>query len=162
HLGLAVIRRHPALVHRAILAGVSGPDHELLTLPSTIQAQLEKIDRLFKADPEVNRLIPDFLGLVRRLLRQLEQKPVTVALIEPQTHQPASVTVGRWDLQFFASARVQQTWGIKSLPAFFYPMSQGDFRPLAEAALAFRRGEIGNVMPHLVVCASGVSPARYR
>src|SRR5262249_43887353 len=121
-----------------------------------------KIDRLFKADPEVNRLIPDFLGLVRRLLRQLEQKPVTVALIEPQTHQPASVTVGRWDLQFFTSARVQQTWGIKSLPAFFYPMSQGDFRPLAEAALAFRRGEIGNVMPHLVVCASGVSPARYR
>jgi pimeloyl-ACP methyl ester carboxylesterase len=162
HLGLAVIRRHPEIVHRAILTGVSGPEAELMMLPSTIQEQLLKVDRLFKADPTVNSLIPDFLGLVKSLLAQLEKKPATVEVTDPQTGRPVKVTVGKWDLEFFTSVRVQPTWGIKSLPAWFYPMSRGDFQPLAETALAFRREAIGNLMPYLMVCASGVSRERYR
>src|SRR5262245_38476564 len=64
HLALAVIRRHERSVERAVLAGVSGPDHALLKLPSAIQRQLAQIDGLMKADANVNKLIPDFQGLV--------------------------------------------------------------------------------------------------
>lgn len=43
HLGLAVIRRHGARIHRAVLSLVEGPDHTD-KLPSTSQRLLERLD----------------------------------------------------------------------------------------------------------------------
>ena len=162
HLALTMIRRHERSVERAVLAGVSGPDHALLKLPSAIQRQLAQIDALMKADAQVSKLIPDFQGLVKRLLNQLEKKPVTVEVTNSRTGQKASVTVGKWDLQFFAASRHTQTWGIASVPAFFYALSQGDFTPLAQAAWDFRRSPVGSMMAAATVCASGASEERLR
>jgi pimeloyl-ACP methyl ester carboxylesterase len=162
HLGLTTIRRHGEHIHRAVLTGVSGPDHEMMILPSTIDEQLVKVDRLFKQDPVVSRRLPEFLGLVKRLLRQLDRTPVTVALSDPRTGQKTRVTVGKFDLQLFLASSVTFTWGIMNLPAFLDPMSRGDFTPLAQRALEFRTQPIGSLMPWLVICASGISDERYR
>lgn len=162
HLALAVIRRHERRVERAVLAGVSGPDHALLKLPSTIQRQSAQIDALMKADANVNKLIPDFQGLIGQLLNQLEKKPVTVEVTNARTGQKATVTVGKWDLQFFAASRHTQSWGITGAPAFFYALSRGDFTPLAQAALGFRRSAVGSMMAAAMVCASGASEERVR
>ncbi|HEV2669219.1 MAG TPA: alpha/beta fold hydrolase [Blastocatellia bacterium] len=162
HLALAMIRRHERSVERAVLSGVSGPDHALLKLPSTIQRQLAQVDALMKADADVSKLIPDFQSLVGQLLNQLEKKPVTVEVANSRTGQKAAVTVGKWDLQFFAATRFTQSWGIAGAPAFFYALSQGDFTPLAQAALGFRRSQVGSMMVAAMVCASGASEERMR
>jgi pimeloyl-ACP methyl ester carboxylesterase len=161
-LGLATIRRHGTKIHRALLTGVEGPGHEMMILPSTIQQQLVGVDRLFKQDPVVSQQIPDFLGLAKRLLHQLEEKPVTVELPDARTRQKVRVTVGKFDLQLFLSSSVTFTWGIMNLPAFLYTMSRGDFRPLAQRALDYRTQRIGSLMPWLVICASGISDERLR
>src|ERR1043165_3276695 len=64
HLALATIRRHPQSIHRAILAGTEGPDHTY-KLPSNIQKHLEDLAAVIKADPEIGKDIPDFLGLMK-------------------------------------------------------------------------------------------------
>jgi len=162
HLALTMIRRHERHVERAVLAGVSGPDHALLKLPNTIQRQLAQVDALLKADANANKLIPDFQGLISQLLDQLGKKPLTVEVTDARTGQKGAVTVGKWDLQFLAATRLTQTWGIAGAPAFFYALSQGDFTPLAQGALGFRRAPVGSMMTAAMVCASGASEERSR
>jgi pimeloyl-ACP methyl ester carboxylesterase len=159
-IALTTIRRHEAGIHRAVLTGVMGPDQEMMRLPSTLQEQLVKLDRLFKADPEVNKLIPDLQGLVRTILDRLDKEPVTVGVKDSQTGQRIVVTVGKWDFQLYTAARISYSWGIRGLPSYLYPMSQGDYTPLAEAALNDRRGQVGSLMTWMVECSSGVSEER--
>lgn len=61
HLALATIRRHPQSIQCAILAGTEGPDHTY-KLPGNIQRHLENLAAVIKADPEIGKDVPDFLG----------------------------------------------------------------------------------------------------
>ena len=162
HLALTIIRRHEGIVNRAILNGIEGPDEAMLKLPSTIQKQLMKLDNLGHSDAKLNTLRLDLLRLTKNLLNQLAKKPVTSEAVDPQTSQKIKVTVGKWDIQFFTAGPITQTWGLKGLPSFYYALSKGDFTPLAQAALSFRRGQIGSMMPWMTICASGASEERYR
>jgi pimeloyl-ACP methyl ester carboxylesterase len=72
------------------------------------------------------------------------------------------VAVGRWDFQFFLANQVGKTYGLKNLPGFIAPMDRGDFRPLGRAAVGFRRGPVGSLMPWAMLCSGGVSPERLR
>ena len=72
HLALAFARRHPGNLHRMVLAGVEGPNHTL-KLPGALQQQLEQIDQLAQADPAVDAVIPDFLGLLGGFGKQVHE-----------------------------------------------------------------------------------------
>ena len=161
HLALAIIRRHEGIVNRAILNGIEGPDEGMLNLPSAIQEQLIKFDNLRKGDAKLNNL-PEILPLTRDLLNQLDKKPVTSEVTDPQTKQKIKVTVGKWDFQFYTAMPAKYTWGLKGLPSLYYALSKGDFTPLAQAALSFRQRPVGSIMPWMTICASGASEARYR
>jgi pimeloyl-ACP methyl ester carboxylesterase len=50
HLGLSVIRRHEAIVERAVLALVEGPDHTH-KLPSRVRAALALYAEMAREDP---------------------------------------------------------------------------------------------------------------
>jgi pimeloyl-ACP methyl ester carboxylesterase len=50
HLGLTAIKRHPGAIHRAILAGIEGPDPTLM-LPSAQQRHLEFLAAASSKDP---------------------------------------------------------------------------------------------------------------
>lgn len=160
HLALDAIRRHQLSIDRAILTGVNGPDQLMMKLPSTIEGQIVKIDRLFKADPSISKAVPDLPELIKTLLNKLEKNPVTVDVTDPRTRQKVKVTVGRWDLQFHIASPVTQTWSIMRLPQFFYAMSKGDFTPLAERALEFRKSQVGSMMSWMMLSYSGVSRER--
>ncbi len=154
------MRRHGRRIHRIILTGTDGPDHAMLKLPSTLEQQLDRVDRLCKADPRVSQLLPDFRGLVRRTLARLEDGPVTVEVKDPKTGQKVKVTVGPWDFRFFTAHAITVTWRLMRLPSLFAPLSQGDFTPLAQETLRFRRGPVPSMMGLPVICASGASPER--
>jgi pimeloyl-ACP methyl ester carboxylesterase len=161
HLALTMIRKHERSIDRAILTGVNGPDHLMMKLPNTIDEQIAKIDLLFKADANINKAIPDFPSLIKSLLAKLEANPITVDFLHPRTRQQVSIALGKWDLQFHTASPVTQTWSIMSLPSFFYRMSKGDFTPLAERALEFRKSSVGSVMAWMMISSSGVSDERY-
>lgn len=81
---MATIKRHGQNIDRAILAGVEGLD-SMLKPPSEVQQHLVDIALLVQADPNLNKQIPDFLGLMRTVLDHLEKEPVTVEVTDPRT-----------------------------------------------------------------------------
>jgi len=136
HLALAFIRRHEQRVHRAILAGVEGPDHTL-KLPSTAEQQLTTLDRLAKVDRELRQYVPDFRGLVRTVLAKLEHNPVTVELPRA-TGSPVAVTIGKFDVQLVTVNAMGRTNTARLLPAMYYAMSQGDFKSVGRQVQSLR------------------------
>lgn len=161
-LGLTVLRRHERSVDRLILGGVLGPSQNGGSFPSTVQDQLERVDALFKVDADVNKLMPDFQGLLRSLFAKLDQGAVTVAVDDPQTKQKVKVVVEKSDLQLFTGYSATYSYGIMTLPNFLYPLSRGDWTPLAQWALGHRRGPIGSLMGPLMICSSGATAERKR
>jgi pimeloyl-ACP methyl ester carboxylesterase len=142
-----------------ILAGVEGPDHTY-KLPSNIQKNIQQIAELYRADPQVRNVIPDFLRLVRPLLSQLEKAPVVAEVTDPQTKLRVTVTVGKLDLLFLIAGMPGRLEIIKQFPSIAYRMTRGDFSKLAELSLALRRDSMSSAMAYMMDCASGASPER--
>jgi pimeloyl-ACP methyl ester carboxylesterase len=161
HLGLAMLKRHPHSVDRAILAGIEGPAHTI-KLPSNIQKHLEHLDRTAKRDPELTRRIPSFTGLMRQVLAQVDRTPVVVEITDPATKRTGQVTITKFILQLLTAAAFGT--GEAELPRQYYQMAQGDFSFVAQQwveYLAFMKRR-ASAMSCMMDCSSGISPARKR
>ncbi len=158
HLGLAAIRRHPQSIHRAILAGIEGPDHSF-KLPSNIQKHLADLDRAVKSDPTLSKEIPDFLGLMKTVLERLEKEPATVEVTDSQTKQKIKVTVNKFALQFLTANNIGTTV-TSTYPAIYHAASKGDYAMVAEAWLNQTSQGFGSAMSYMMDCASGITPTR--
>lgn len=110
HLGLAVIRRHPHSVHRAVLAGIEGPNQTFI-LPAAQQEHLEFLAALARKHP-VREYVPDLEGLVARVLDRLERDPVKVEVPRDEG-PPVTVVLGRFDAQLrTAMAFFSRSWDV--------------------------------------------------
>ena len=158
HLAFATIRRHPKSIHRAILAGIEGPDHTY-KLPSNIQKHLEDLAALIKADPEIGKDIPDFLGLMKSVFDRLEAQPASVEIVDPRTNQKVKVIVSKFVMQFIVANNIGTTV-TANFPALFYRASKGDFTNPAQVWLNQTRGQFGSAMSFMMDCASGQTAAR--
>ncbi len=158
HLSLAYLRRHADRVERAVLTKVEGPD-DTWKLPSTIQSHLEAFHRMAVADPAVRARIPDPLSLVRRLLSQLERRPVWVTAPAGE-RDSVRLVVGAEDLRVTLANALATTRGVAGLPRLLDSLARGRWSALAEVALARRRGNVGSMMAVMMDCASGATPAR--
>jgi len=160
HLSLATIERHESSIDRMILAGVEGLT-QTIKLPSNIQRHLEQIDRLVKNDPELAKDVPDFLGLMERVLGQVEREPAAVEITDTRTQKKTKVMVNKLTLQILTAQSFGG--GEASLPAFFYAMSKGDFSDAARGWMDFISGglsHLGSAMAYMMDCYSGLSAAR--
>ncbi|MDQ3950662.1 MAG: alpha/beta hydrolase [Gemmatimonadota bacterium] len=159
HLALAYTRRYPHRVHRAILAGVEGPDHTW-KLPANVERSLRRLDSALAADPRARARVPDFLPRLRRTLAQLSREPATVEIEDSRTGERRRVTVGVLDLQraLFFAQRERET--IAEIFRRVAPVLDGDYAPLAEFAYRTRleRGDL--VMALSTDCAAGATAAR--
>src|SRR5262245_46917376 len=158
HLAFATLRRHPESISRAILAGIEGPDHTY-KLPSNIQKHLEDLAAVIKADPQIGKDIPDFLGLMKSVFDRLDAQPETVEITDPRTKQKVRVTVNKFVLQYIVGNNIGTTV-TASFPALFYRASKGDFSNPAQVWLNISRQEIGSAMSYMMDCASGQTTAR--
>jgi pimeloyl-ACP methyl ester carboxylesterase len=156
HLGLAVIRRHPNSLERAILFGTEGLD-QTFKLPSNVQANLEKLAALVHADAFYSKSMPDLLQAIRTLLERLERQPVTVK-IAPDI----SVVVGKWDLQKRIADTMGRATAMRQLPAAIYAMLSGDFTDLGRWANGYRRVISLSAMSVTMDCASFASADRLK
>jgi len=158
HLALTTIRRYPQSIHRAILAGTEGPDHTY-KLPGNVQKHLEDLAVLIKADPEIGKEIPDFLGLMKSVFDRLDAQPQTVEITDPRTKQKVNVIVNKFVLQYIIANNIGTTV-TANFPAFFYRASKGDFTNPAQVWLNISRQGIGSAMSYMMDCASGQTAAR--
>jgi len=158
HLSLAMLRRHPQSIHRAILAGIEGPDHSY-KLPGNIQKHLADLDRAVKSDPAFNKEIPDFLSLMKTVLERLEKEPATVEVTDPQTKQKVKVTVNKFALQYLTASNIGTTV-TSTYPAIYHAASKGDYSMVAEAWLNQTRQGFGSAMSYMMDCASGITATR--
>ena len=158
HLALATIRRHPQSIHRAILAGTEGPDHTY-KLPSNIQKHLEDLAAVIKADPEISKDVPDFLGLMKSVFDRLDKEPARVEITDPRTKQKVTVTVNKVVMQYIIANNIGTTV-TASFPALLYRASQGDFTNPAQVWFNISRDGIGSAMSFMMDCASGMTAAR--
>jgi pimeloyl-ACP methyl ester carboxylesterase len=158
HLAFATMRRHPKSIHRAMLAGTEGPDHTY-KLPRNIQKHLEDLAAVIKADPEVGKEIPDFLGLMKSVFDRLDAQPETVEITDPQTKLKVKVIVNKFVLQYIVANNIGTTVTAR-FPALFYRASKGDFTNPAQVWLSQSRSDIGSAMSYMMDCASGQTAAR--
>ena len=158
HLAFATMRRHPKSIHRAILAGTEGPDHTY-KLPSNIQKHLEDLAAVIKADPQIGKDIPDFLGLMKSVFDRLDAQPETVEITDPRTKLKVKVIVNKFVMQYIVANNIGTTVTAR-FPALFYRASKGDFTNPAQVWLNQSRSEIGSAMSFMMDCASGQTAAR--
>ena len=158
HLALTTIRRHPQSINRAILAGTEGPDHTY-KLPGNIQKHLADLAEVIKADSELGKDIPDFLGLVKSVLDKLEKEPAIVEVKAPLTKVPVKVTVNKYVMQYLTASNIGTTV-TANFPLFYYAASKGDYSLAAKAWLDQTRNGFGSAMSFMMDCASGLTTAR--
>ena len=158
HLAFATIRRHPESIHRAILAGIEGPDHTY-KLPSNIQKHLEDLAAVIKADPQIGKEIPDFLGLMKSVFDRLDAQPESVEIVDPRTKQKVKVIVNKFVMQFIVANNIGTTV-TERFPALFYRASKGDFTNPAQVWLNQSRSQLNGAMAYMMDCASGQTAAR--
>jgi pimeloyl-ACP methyl ester carboxylesterase len=143
HLGLAYIRRHPDRVHRAVLAGVEGPDHTY-KLPADVDAALV-------------RAAQSLMPALRNTITRLQASPAVVPLPE----QRATIVLGAADLLGIIYGSIGEREDIEQLPRRLAPVLAGDYSAVALRSLRLRRGRSLSVMPTAMDCASGATAARF-
>ncbi|HYR78319.1 MAG TPA: alpha/beta hydrolase [Pyrinomonadaceae bacterium] len=159
HLGLAAIRRHGQNIDRAILAGIEGPDHTD-KLPSNYRKHLEMVNQLVKADADLSKTIPDFMGLVNSVIARLDKEPAVIEVKDPSTRQTVKVIISG----FLFRQLLDNLYGTDTLPYspyIFFSASKGDYS-IITYLLFQSRSSIGSAMAFMMDCSSGVSRARYR
>jgi pimeloyl-ACP methyl ester carboxylesterase/predicted DCC family thiol-disulfide oxidoreductase YuxK len=154
HLAMAVIKRHPARVASAVLAGPEGPDHTFKR-PSVVERQLARLGEL--AGVDVATLAKDAIASLRASPRTVRVAP---------DGKEREVTVGPFDVEWIASAGAADPRLLRLLPAWLARMGRGDFGDfareplLARYLLHLRRGLGRSALPYCMDCASGATAAR--
>lgn len=159
HLCFSVIRRHGAVIDRAIAGGSEGPDHTF-KLPSNVDRALAELDRTLALDPRWKAAMPSLVAALTDLLNDLRRSPKRVTVKDKRRGGEVEVTVGDWDLQMAVADTLGATPALKALPANIQAMTKGDWRWLGETALSRRRRPSFNFMSVVMDVASGATPER--
>lgn len=158
HLGLAVIRRHGPGIHRAVLAGVEGPDHSE-KWPSVMDVQLDRLAQYAREDATIGRLAPDLVVTLRGLLDRLDREPARV----PATDDPngPALVVGRAGFQYLLYRDLGDTNDWPILPGLIVNAANGQYGILGQfARRRWNQFRGGSLMAVAMDCASGSSSER--
>ena len=156
HLALATIRRHPQVVERAILAGVEGPDHTV-KLPSYWSTQLDRLQALIDADPDVRARFPDVQALIGGVLERLDRDPPRIEVIRHVDRDTTRTTVSRFEVETATIDLLRDPGSMIRVPYLYERMATGDF-----SVVGGGHGDVGGfeAMPEATDAASGMSAAR--
>ena len=161
HLGLSIIRRHPEIVERAVLGGIEGPD-QTIKLPANVESHLSEVSRLIATDSAAGKLLPNFRLLLRKTIREVSRKPISLELSNPQVPtEHVKVQLSAIDIQLIAGSLLGRRPTIELIPRVFGPARHGDYSAIASYVPEVRATEI-SAMGAVMDCASSVSNHRWR
>jgi pimeloyl-ACP methyl ester carboxylesterase len=155
HLALAYIKNFGNHVNRAVLGGVNGLDQRY-RLPAEGDALFQRLDSLIKNQPGMKKLMPDFYARTKKLIAQLDEKPVLVKEFNGSDRASGPVLISGFDLQVTLALVSGDTNTPMDLPAVIFQAEQGDFKGLASFVYgAVKNREFPTAMSFSMHCASG-------
>ena len=164
HWGMAVLRRHPESVARALLHGMEGPDHTY-DMPSGVLGSLRRMAEAAEASPQLAGQVPEE-GLIEAfaaMVESVEEEPVELEVRHPRTGAPTTVRLDAEALRSFAlgyTTRVNSRGGMPGWPADLLRLLRGDFEQAARALLSNQDVELPTASFFMLDCGSGISRAR--
>ena len=151
------LKRHPKHARAVVLHGVS-PTNQFLPrdFPQHTERALNGVLDECAADAACRVAFPDLRAEMKAVLERLLRGPVEVTVKHPQTGEATRVKLSR-DLAAEAIRyMLYQSGAASRIPLFVHLAAQGDFAPLAEAAIFYRRQIVAsgsNGMYLSVTCA---------
>lgn len=151
---LVYMKQHPKRVRTATLLGVAPTDQYMpLAFAQHNQRALEGVLAECAADKECNAAFPKLREETQAVLKRLLESPVEVEVRSP--------TAGKVKLSRDLAAEAIRYMlynpnSASQVPLFLHWAAQGNFHPLAEAALNYRRNLVGtgsNGMYLSITCA---------
>jgi pimeloyl-ACP methyl ester carboxylesterase len=166
HWAMAVMRRYPETVERAVLSGLEGPNHTY-DMPSGVLNALERMAADAEQDSTLAPHIPDG-GLVRALdesLQRLKDAPVSVTVARPETGDSVTVRLGypdRGDLADGYGPVPDSLRYVAGWPRDVLALYGGDYTAAARDKAEDRTGTPGapTASFFMLDCGSGITPER--
>ena len=141
---LVFLKRHPKRVRTLILQGVA-PTNQLMPrdFPQHTERALNGVIEECLADTACRAAFPDLQAEAKAVLEKLLRGPVEVEVKNPFNGERTRVKLSR-DLAAEAIRYMLYNSGAASrVPLFLHLAAQGNFTPLAEAAINYRRRIVG-------------------
>jgi len=137
---LTYLKRYPKRVRTATLQGVAPPNEYMpLDFPLGNERALQGILAECAADEACNAAFPNLQDEAKSLLAQLIKGPVEVEVQKPNSSERVKVKLSR-DLAAEAIRyMLYNPVGASRVPLIIHLAAQGNFVPLTEAALRFRK-----------------------
>lgn len=155
--GLAVMKRHPGLVARAMLSGLEPLDH-VYDMPSQVVAALQRMAWEADHDPRLAPYLPPggLMAAVREAQARFELGPVQVELAEEEGREPRTVVLGLGDFQR-SLLRPAEKW-----PAHVLAVHHGRYEAWAREVIEERTTGLPSapLIGPLIDTSLGVTPAR--
>lgn len=155
HWGMALMRKHPEIIERAVLHGNEGPDHTW-DHPGWLWNVFKRVAAEAEQDERLKPLIPEG-GLIKAV----------EALVQRATDEPFTVSTNRSDVVIDRSIMQQLARGytrqLPAWPAEIITMANGDFLMAARAAhaqLNSRQRQFSTASYWMLDSSSGITAAR--
>jgi pimeloyl-ACP methyl ester carboxylesterase len=163
HLALAFFKQFPDRVERAVLSSIEGLD-ETVKVPAETDAFIARLQKAINLDPAAAQAYPDLAGMIRRVEKRLEDKPVKVP-VKVAEGKEIELTLGKFDMQMLLTSSITDPRVSATLPGLFAMLDKGDFSQAAPGLYHYFRD------PNMVTfgatslamdIASGLSPRMSR
>lgn len=161
HLGLAMIKRYPERVERAVFASIEDL-HETVKLPALTAAYFDRVQAVIDADPASAARYPDLAASMREVFEAFAAEPAQVE-VRGASGETVQLGIGALDLQLVVSGMISDPQGITQLPAMFEGLKSRSFGPLAQILHDRLRADFGRYshgMSMAMDLASGISAER--
>ena len=166
---LVYLRRHPKHVRTVILHGVA-PTNQFMprNFPQDAERALQGVLSECEADEACRKAFPQAKTDAQRVLEQLLQSPAQAEVKLPQSKDPVTVKLNRNLAAEAVRYMMYSPMGARRVPLFLHAAAEGNYVPLAQAALFYRQNLVAtgsNGMYLSVTCAEDlpyVSPKEAR
>lgn len=157
---LVYLRQHPKHVRTVMLHGVA-PTNQLMPLnfPQDTERALQGVLSECEADETCTKAFPQVKAAARLVLEQLLQSPAQVEIQPRGTKNLVKLTLNRNLAAEAIRYMLYSSGGASRVPFVIHNAAAGNYGPLAQAALHFRRNLVGtgsNGMYLSITCAEDV------
>ena len=157
---MVYLRQHPNNVRTVMLQGVSPTNMHLPgDYPVQTERALQGVLQECVTDEACNKAFPNIKAETKAVLDRLVKGPVDVAVQLPNTPAPIKVSLSRNVAAEAIRYMLYNPNGAARVPLVLHQAAEGDFAPLAQFALRFRRTLVGtgsNGMYLTVTCAEDI------
>ena len=154
---MVYLRQHPKRVRTVMLQGVSPTNMHLPNdYPLQTERALQGVLAECAADEACNKAFPNIKSEVKAVLERLIKEPITVEFEMQGVPGPIKVTLSRNLAAEAVRYMLYNPGGAARVPLILHQAAEGNFAPLAQMALRFRRTLVGtgsNGMYLTITCA---------